>query len=421
MSNVVIMTIGTQGDVAPFVGLGAGLGALGHDVLIAANDSAGGMVTAAGLPFRGLPGPDLSAVAASSVGEAAARPGLRGTRSLLKTAAAAMREPIPAMIEAASGQAAILCTPSTVLLAAPIAEAHHIPCAILALQPTTPTREFSSIALGGRNLGRFANKASASLLGRVGVRMFASTVRGLRQDLGLNARPGKGWAPAELPVLYGISTAVLTRPRDYPPAVDFAGYWWPRSMSEWTPSTELLRFLEDGPTPIYIGFGSAGASRGNELSAIISEALERSGHRAIVQRGWTGLTISAPKVIVVEEIPHEWLFPKVAAVVHHCGAGTTATGLRYGRPAVPVPFAQDQPFWAHRLLALGAAPAVLPAKRLRADRLADALTTATTDSSFAEHAADVGARLANDDSVAAAARLIRRLIDEDATAADLTP
>ena len=271
MANVVIMTTGTNGDIAPFVGLGAGLRALGHEVSIAANDSAGPMVAAAGLPFHGLPGPDLSVVAASSVGEAAARPGIRGTRSLVKTAAAAMREPVPAMIAAASGQDAILCTPSTVLLAAPIAEANRIPCAVLALQPITPTREFSSIALGGRNLGRFANKTSASLLGRVGVRMFASTVRALREDLGLNARPGKGCAPADLAVLYGISTAVLTRPRDYPPAVDFAGYWWPRSMSQWTPSAELLRFLDDGPTPIYIGFGSAGASRGAELSAIITD------------------------------------------------------------------------------------------------------------------------------------------------------
>jgi UDP:flavonoid glycosyltransferase YjiC (YdhE family) len=421
MAKVMIMTIGTHGDIAPFVGLGAGLRALGHDMSIAANDSAAGMVTAAGLPFHALPGPDLSAVAASSVGAAAARPGLRGARSLVKTAAAAMREPIPAMIEAASGQEVILCAPSTVLLAAPIAEAHGIACAVLALQPVTPTREFSSIALGGRNLGHVANKTSAVLLGRVGARMFASTVRRLRADLGLNTRPGKGFGPADRAVLYGISTTVLPRPRDYPPTVDFAGYWWPQPMSEWTPSAELLGFLEDGPAPVYIGFGSAGASRGPQLSAVIAEALRRSGHRAIVQRGWAGLTIRAPNVFVVDQISHEWLFPRVAAVVHHCGAGTTAAGLRYGRPAVPVPFAQDQPFWAQRLRALGTAPAVLPAKGLRADRLADALTTATTDSTLAGRATDIGARLANEDSIAAAAKLIRRLIDEDAKAGDLTP
>jgi len=102
-------------------------------------------------------------------------------------------------------------------------------------------------------------------------------------------------------------------------------------------------------------------------------------------------------------------------------AGTTATGLRYGRPAVPVPFAQDQPFWARRLRALGTAPAILPAKKLRADRLADALTTVTTSSTLAEHAAEISARLQNDDAVAAAARLIRRLIDDDAKAGELTP
>jgi UDP:flavonoid glycosyltransferase YjiC (YdhE family) len=316
MPNVVIVTIGTHGDVAPFVGLGTRLRTLGHDVSIAANESAARVITAADLRFHGLPGPDLAAVAGGAAGEAASRPGVRGTRSLFKAAAAAMREPIPAMIEAASGQDIILCTPATVLLAAPIAEARRIPCAILSLQPTMPTREFSATALGGRNLGNWGNKMSATLLGRVGIRMFASTVRGLRDDLGLSAKPVKGYAPADLAVLHGISTAVLPRPADYPPAADFAGYWWP-APTEWTPSPELQRFLDDGPTPVYVGFGSAGSQRGAALSATIGAALERSGHRAVVQRGWAGLSIPSSDVIVVDDVPHEWLFPRVAAVVHH--------------------------------------------------------------------------------------------------------
>lgn len=138
--------------------------------------------------------------------------------------------------------------------------------------------------------------------------------------------------------------------------------------------------------------------------------LGRSGHRAVVQRGWAGLEVSRPGVIVVDDVPHEWLFPRVAAVVHHSGAGTTAAGLHYGRPVVPVPFSQDQPFWANRLVALGAAPRVLPAKGLRADRLADALTDATTDSAFADAAAVVGAKLAREDGAAAVIRLVHQLV-----------
>jgi UDP:flavonoid glycosyltransferase YjiC (YdhE family) len=408
MANVVVVTMGTGGDVAPFVGLGVGLRGLGHEVLIAANDSAADMVNAAEVSFHGLPGPDLSKVAASGEGAAASRPGLRGSRAVFKTAAAAMREPIPAMVEAAAGQDLIFCTPATVLLAAPIAEARRVPCAMLALQPTTPTREFSSVAFGGRNLGRTANKMSATILGRLGVRVFSKAVRGLRADLGLNARPDPSWEPATLPVLHGISTVVVPRPDDYPPIVEFAGYWWPLNR-EWAPPDELQRFLEAGVPPVYIGFGSAGAARGAALSGVIAEALERSGHRAVVQRGWAGVTVDRTNVIAVDDVPHEWLFPRVSAVVHHCGAGTTAVGLRHGRPVVPVPFGQDQPFWARRLRELGAAPVVIPAKKLRADRLADALVAATSDATFAERAAAIGARIAREDSVAAVDRLIRQL------------
>lgn len=333
MARIVIMTIGSYGDVVPYLGLGERLRAAGHDVRIAATESSAGLVAAAGLDFHGLPGVDLRAVAATPEGQAAERAGLRGTAALIRTAADAMRRPIPAMIEAAGGQDIILCTPATVLLAAPIAEARGVPCSVLALQPIVPTRAFGPIALGGRNLGGWLNKVSAELLGRVAVRMFAGTVRTLRADLGLGDRPAPGRGPADLPVLHGISPAILPRPADYGPGAEFAGCWWPRA-SAWAPPPELERFLTDGPAPVCIGFGSAGTTQGPRLSAIVSDALGRSGHRAVVQRGWAGLAVSGPDVLVVDEVPHEWLFPRVAAVVHHSGAGTTAAGLRYGRPAV---------------------------------------------------------------------------------------
>jgi hypothetical protein len=278
---------------------------------------------------------------------------------------------------------------------------------VLALQPTIPTRAFGPIALGGRNLGGWLNKVSAEVLGRMAVGAFAGTVRALRADLGLGERPAPGCGPADLPVVHGISPAILPRPADYGPTVEFAGCWWP-PPSAWAPPPELERFLGDGPAPIYIGFGSAGATHGPRLSAIVSDALERSGHRAVVQRGWAGLALSGPDAILVDDVPHEWLFPRAAALIHHSGAGTTAAGLRYGRPAVPVPFSQDQPFWANRLVALGAAPRVLPAQGLRADRLADALTDATTDPAFAHAAAVVGAELAREDGAAVVLRLVHQ-------------
>ncbi len=241
------------------------------------------------------------------------------------------------------------------------------------------------------------------------VRAFAGTVRTLRADLGLGDSPTPGRGPADLTVLHGISPAILPRPADYGPTAEFAGAWWP-PPSTWAPPPELERFLADGPAPVYIGFGSAGATQGPRLSSIVSDALGRSGHRAVVQRGWAGLAVSGPDVVVDDDVPHEWLFPRVAAVIHHSGAGTTAAGLRYGRPAVPVPFSQDQPFWAHRLVALGAAPRIVPAKTLRADRLANALTDATIDSAFTDAAAVVSAKLAREDGAAAVLRLVHQFV-----------
>ncbi len=411
MAQTVIMTVGSYGDVVPFVGLGQRLRIAGHQVRIAANESSADVVTAAGLGFRGLPVPDLRLVAATPEGQAASRAGLRGAASLIRTAAGAMRRPIPAMIEATTDVDIVLCTMSTVLLAAPIAEARGVPCVVLALQPTAPTRLHGPIALGGRNLGGWANQAAAQMLGRLAVAAFAGVVRGLRADLRLDPTAAPGYAPADLIVLHGISPSILPRPVDYGPHAEFVGCWWPPVPTTWEPQPELVSFLSNGPPPVYVGFGSMGSTRGPRLSEAVADALMRTGHRAIVQRGWADLMVLGPDVLVVDDVPHEWLFPRMAAVVHHAGAGTTAAGLRAGRPAVPVPFAYDQTFWARRLVELGVAPRLLAATRLRGDRLAAALTGATDDPAFAQAARAVATDLQREDGAARVLQVIDQLTE----------
>ena len=409
MARVVVLTAGSQGDVAPFLGLGQRLTEAGHRVTIATTARFAPMVAAAGLLFHELPSSDPREVAASEEGKAATRAGVRGMLATTRTAAAVMRRPIPAMIDAVADADVVLCTPVTSLLATPIAEARRAGLVVLTLQPTEPTRRHGPLVLGGRNLGGRLNLAAAKLLARLGIRMFTGLVRELRSDLGLSRAPGAGYQPGELRVLHGISPSVYPRPADWRAGAEVVGYWWPPAPAAgWEPTPALAEFLDRGPKPVYIGFGSMGFHHADRIGSAVSQALRLTGRRAIVSRGWAEIDIEGPDVLTIDDVPHQWLFPRVAAVVHHAGAGTTAAGLRAGVPAVPVPFAYDQPFWAHRLVDLGVAPHAVPAKHLTPKRLATAINAAT-DPTHLDAATATARRLADEDGARRVLELITTL------------
>lgn len=379
MSRVLILTAGTSGDVVPYVGLGQRLSEAGHGVSIGATARFEHTVTSAGLAFHELPISDPREVAATEDGQTGSRAGMKGMLSATKTASDLMRKPVSAMIAASQEADIVLATAATSLLAAPIAEARALPCIALALQPTEPTRTHGPVLLGGRNLGPWLNVAVPRRFVRLGMRMFAGLVRDLRTELGLPEEPAPGYRPEELTVLHGISPTVYPRPTDWRAGLEVVGYWWPSApASDWSPDPDLADFLQAGSAPVYVGFGSMGVRQADQLGDVVVDTVARTGRRAIVSRGWAGLAIDHPDIFVVDEMPYEWLFPRVTAVVHHAGAGTTAAGLRAGVPAVPVPFAYDQPFWAQRLHNLGVAPDVIPAKRLTSKRLARALDAASS-------------------------------------------
>lgn len=127
------------------------------------------------------------------------------------------------------------------------------------------------------------------------------------------------------------------------------------------------------------------------LGALVLDALLRSGCRGIVATGWGGMKPQAlpEQVFALSEAPHEWLFPRVAAVVHHGGAGTTAAGLRAGKPSVICPFFADQPFWGRQVHRLGAGPEPIAQKRLTSERLAQAITHAVTAAALSQAARNI--------------------------------
>jgi sterol 3beta-glucosyltransferase len=153
-----------------------------------------------------------------------------------------------------------------------------------------------------------------------------------------------------LSVLYSFSRHVLPPPKDWSENVHVTGYWILDETNCWQPPPELLDFLDAGPPPIFVGFGSMGGRNPARTTRLVLEALAKTGQRGLLVTGWGGLeTEEEPdNVFKVENAPYDWLFPRMAAVVHHGGAGTTAAGLQAGKPSVICPFVADQPFWGQR-------------------------------------------------------------------------
>ncbi|MEP7357648.1 MAG: nucleotide disphospho-sugar-binding domain-containing protein, partial [Anaerolineales bacterium] len=172
----------------------------------------------------------------------------------------------------------------------------------------------------------------------------------------------------------------------------------------------LLRFLDDGPPPIYVGFGSMGDLAPAGVMEPVLEALKQTGQRGVLLAGREGSP--RPKqqgnVLFVDEVPHAWLFPRMAAVIHHGGAGTTGAGLRAGVPNIVAPLAGDQYTWAGRVTALGVGLRNESLTKLTVNGLAAAIHTAVTDAGLRARAAALGEKIRAEDGVAAAVALIER-------------
>ncbi|MFD9389176.1 glycosyltransferase [Streptomyces sp. NPDC060000] len=406
------MTAGSRGDVAPFTGLGHGLVRAGHQVTLVTHARFAPLVAGSGVGFHALP-VDPRAELESERGRGLHR-STTGPGKLLRMgrmARSLVGRMTDDLLTAAQAGDILLLSASVAPLGHVIAEGLALPSLGLYLQPVAPTAEFAPPMLGGGSWGAVGNRLAGHGVGMAVEQIFAPVVPAVRARLGLPAvrRPGlrarhrHGW-----PVLHGFSPLVVPRPRDWRAELDVTGYWWPYDRETQLPSA-LRAFLDAGPPPVFVGLGSATVPDPRLLSAEIVRALRRAGLRGVIQRGWAGLAADGEDMLTVDDVPHSLLFPETAAVVHHCGAGTTAAGLRAGVPAVPVPIQFDETFWADRLVGLGVAPASVPLRRLTADTLTEALLRATRDPGHRERARALGARVRGEDGVGRVVEAVHRL------------
>jgi sterol 3beta-glucosyltransferase len=415
--RILIVTAGSLGDVAPFTGLGQRLLQAGHQVALAAHETFAGLARGCGLEYRPLPGDPRELVRART----AAGPGGEARSDTVR-----FLEGLSGGIVSAADQGADVVL--TALGPAPLsrlaAEALGLPSLGTYLAPAVPTGEFALPGLPQPGEAEpAANLAAGRALLATAGSLYAGILPRLRDRLGLPPCPagGDGADDAGWPVCHGFSPLVVPRPADWPSQVEVSGYWWPAWPEGWQPPRDLVDFLAAGPPPVYIGFGSMAPDDGERLSQVVADAVTLAGVRAVVQAGWAGLTGTGDRILAVGDVPHDWLFPQVAAVVHHAGAGTTGAGLRAGVPAIAVPVLADQPFWAHRLHGLGVAAEPVYFGELTAETLSGALRECLGKPGYRERAADLARRIADEDGAAAVLARIERLaaLDEDARSPDL--
>lgn len=420
MTDILLLTLGSRGDVQPFVALGAALTARGHSVTLSTGKGFESLIEAHGLTAAPLSFEPQAAMAQPEIKAAMESP--RGWLKAFRASRDVMQRQLDETwsIAQAVRPQMIVYHPKAIL-APYLARALGAVALPAFLQPAyVPTGGFLNPLLPLPDLGPFGNRLSGRAVVatmRLAYRLLLRTWFARHPEE--TALPGldvlAGYDPRGKPVLrlHAHSRHIVPKPPDWGPQDHVTGYWFLPEESAWAPPAELVQFLEAGPPPVYIGFGSMPKLKGDNAVSAILGALAETKTRAILAKGWGALSeVSASEQIhIVDSLPHDWLFPRCRAVVHHGGAGTTHAGLRWGRPTLICPLFGDQPFWGRTVARLGAGPDPLPLKRLTQDRFAAALQDLL--SAQVRHKAQVlGERIAEERGAQAAADLIEALCQD---------
>jgi len=413
--RISLLSLGSRGDVQPFIALAAGLQKTGrHKVCFAAPDNFESLAREYSLHFSPL-GVDTQKILGTG--------GIDLDRNILLWFSEVLRSMKP-LAERTAENTWLACQDAEFIIfslmgfgAYHVAEKLGVLCSMASSIPgVVPTRAypnpnglFPSLPLGGQ-YNRMTHILSGYLF-QIFTGPFINRWR--KEKLHLPAIPFGKYPDFQMggrpqPVFGSYSPIVSPIPPDWGDNVHVYGYWFLDPTPAWQPPAQLVNFLEAGAPPVYVGFGSMANRTPQKTAQLVQEALARSEQRGILAAGWGGLdNANLPdNIFALDSVPHAWLFPRMAAVVHHGGAGTTAAGLRAGVPSVLVPHMGDQPFWAKRVTELGVGPQPIPRRKLTAERLAAAITTATTNQNMRARAAALGERIRAEDGVARTIEII---------------
>ncbi|KAJ4375664.1 hypothetical protein N0V86_007197 [Didymella sp. IMI 355093] len=455
--NVVIQVVGSRGDVQPFVALGKVLkDTYGHRVRLATHPTFKDFVIENGLEFFSIGGdpaelmafmvknpglmPGMNTLWSGDVGKR--RKGiaeiLRGTwRSCIETGNGLGVDPLKQTVEEWMGVEEQLPEQlkkpfvADAIIANPPAFGHvhcaeklGIPLHMMFTMPWSPTQQFPhpladiKSSNADPTITNYMSYIMVDLLTWQGLGDIINRFR--KESLALDPI-SMIWAPAMLarmkvPFTYCWSPALIPKPSDWSHHISIAGFYFLDLAQNYTPEPALKTFLDAGEPPVYIGFGSIVVDDPNAMTKMIFDAVKITGRRALVSKGWGGLgadELGIPEgVFMLGNCPHDWLFKRVSAVVHHGGAGTTAAGIAAGRPTVVVPFFGDQPFWGAMVARAGAGPDPTPYKELTAEKLAESINKALEPQSL-ERAQELCNKIKQENGSQSGAQSFHQMLNYD--------
>lgn len=417
--KILLIGYGSRGDVQPLIALGHGLKNAGYDVAIAAGANFREMVTDAGFGYEAFR-TDMHAMMNSASGQAWIEKSsansmveAQNMKRMMNEYGATMGEDILRMAQNAdilvSGLPTFMLTHA---IAQKLGKKHQT----IMLAPLNPTADAAATlvpSIPGRKI--FANRFSGYIGQYFTYWIFQEASNAYLKSIGQTPMRYGDYTRAynrEVPVIYGISPRVMPRPDDWHDKIFVTGYWFQDAADDWTPSPELAAFLDGGEPPVYIGFGSMSNQDPEGTAKLMIDALKKTRKRGIILSGWAGLKAeNLPEdILLLDSAPHDWLFPKMAAVMHHGGAGTTAAALRAGVPNTVVSHMADQPYWGRRVYELGVGAKTIRRHKLNSERLADAITAMTGSPTMGQKAAALGAAIRQEEGVKNAVDVFRALV-----------
>ena len=420
--QITILALGSRGDVQPYVALGQGLCQAGHRVCLATQANFEALVSGYGLDFAAI-APDSEQLMGSPTGRAMMTTGQNAPAFLFKLAQLVQsyaQQTLRLAWQACQGADAVVCN-AIAPLGYYLAEKLNIPAFGAWIYPLSRTRAFPAMGTPHwLQLGGAFNRLTYLAQEKITASAFRQIFNRWRQTLQLRSFPSAGFYPylyqKQIPILYAFSPTVLPKPKDWPEQTVVTGYWFLDRPPNWQPPTALVDFLQSGSPPVYVGFGSVRSQNSAELVDLVAQALKQVGQRGVLATGWGGLESSlcnqplSSDIFVTDNIPHDWLFSHMAAVVHHGGAGTTAAGLRAGVPSILIPFGADQFFWGQRVAQLGTGPTPIPLKKLSVARLTTAIDTAVNSKPMQARTTELGQKIRTETGVANAVEALERFL-----------
>ena len=411
--RITLLTYGSRGDVEPFVALGVGFMRAGHSVRLAAPVVFEQLVSSHGIDFIGLPGdPD------GLVQDLADKAGKNYVRMIHVVS----KFVVPIAVGVLD-QVQFACENTDIVIHSflltnaghGIAREKGIHDFSAQFFPVfSTTAEFPGIVFPDLPLGNLYRRLTHEFITHTfwqGSRVLYKWIRRSNPHLPpLTGWPFAAGSDRRTPILYAFSPGVLPPPADWGKDVHVTGYWF-MDDPDWHPPQKLLDFLDTGPKPIAVAFGSTSSRNPERMANMIREALALSGQRAVIVGENNHFNDLPNTIFQLGSAPYSWLFARVSAIVHHGGAGTTGAGLMAGVPNIITPFTSDQPFWGHRVHSLGAGPKPLPAKKLTAQTLAKSIIATVSDQEMSARAKAISVRIRAEDGVSRAIDIVQKYVE----------